>query len=84
MVISNADANRFLNGRAMVCPVSATNKGYPLQPPLDSRTKTQGVVLCDQVMVLDLSVRNAEYAEQLPVDILNEVVDIIYGMIEDC
>ena len=84
VVISNAVANKFLNGRAMVCPISSTNKGYPVQPPLDDRTKTQGVVLCDQVMVLDMSVKNAEYAEQLPTDILNEVVDIIYGMMEDC
>ena len=83
VVISNADANDFLNGRAMVCPISKTNKGFPLQPALDERTVTQGVVLCDQVMVLDLDARHAHYIEKIPVDILHEVVDIIYGMIED-
>jgi mRNA interferase MazF len=82
VVVSNATANRFLRKRAMVCPITSTDKGIPLQPRLDARTTTSGVVLCDQARVLDLEARNAEHFEQLPADILYEVVDIIYGMIE--
>jgi hypothetical protein len=37
-------------------------------------------VLCDQARILDLAARRAEYIEQLPTDILFEVIDIIYGM----
>jgi mRNA interferase MazF len=80
--VSNADAIRFLHKRAMVCPITNTDKGIPLQPRLDNRTKTKGVILCDQARILDLQARRAEYIEQLPNDILYEVVDIIYGMIE--
>jgi mRNA interferase MazF len=49
---------------------------------LDSRTITQGVILCDQVRVVDLIARKAEYIEQLPTDLLLEVVDIVYALIE--
>jgi mRNA interferase MazF len=82
LVVSNADANRFLRKRAMVCPITSTDKGIPLQPRLDERTRTEGVILCDQARVLDLQARGAEYIEQVPGDILFEAVDIIYGMIE--
>jgi mRNA interferase MazF len=82
VVTSNDDANAFLNKRAMVCPITGTDKGYPFQPALDERTVTQGVVLCDQAMFLDISARHASYIEELPKDILDEVIDILYGMIE--
>ncbi|MDR1087938.1 MAG: type II toxin-antitoxin system PemK/MazF family toxin [Coriobacteriales bacterium] len=82
VVASNGVTNAFLNGRAMVCPISNTNKGYPIQPALDGRTRTQGVILCDQAMVLDLKARKAEFVERVPDDILADVVDIIIGMVE--
>jgi mRNA interferase MazF len=49
---------------------------------LDERTNTQGVILCDQVMALDLTARHVEFIEELPKDLLFEAVDIVYGMIE--
>jgi mRNA interferase MazF len=82
VVVSNGVTNAFLNGRTMVCPITHTNKGYPIQPALDGRTKTQGVILCDQSMVLDLDARKAEFIERLPHDILADAVDIIVGMVE--
>ena len=82
VVISNSVANEFLNKRAIVCPISSTNKNYPIQPILDDSMKTKGVVLCDQVMAVDLQARHAEFIENLPNQILQEIVDIVYGMIE--
>ena len=71
-----------MKNRAIVCPITGTDKGYPIQPSLDERTKTKGVVLCDQVMTLDLKARHVKYIEKAPDDILYEIVDIVYGMIE--
>jgi mRNA interferase MazF len=82
VIVSNNATNKFLGTRAMVCPVTHTNRGIPLQPPLDARTATQGVILCDQARILDLHARKTEYIEKLPDDILAEVVDIIFGLIE--
>jgi mRNA interferase MazF len=49
---------------------------------LDQRTKTTGVVFCDQKKTLDINARNYSYIEVLPEDILFDVIDIISGFIE--
>ena len=79
LIVSNASFNKFARGVALVCPITNTDRGIPLHPKLDSRTETSGVVMTDQVKALDLTVRNAEFIEQLPTDILAEVCDIVSG-----
>ena len=82
VILTNVDDNRLLNSRAIVCPISSTNKGIPIQPALDARIKTQGVILCDQVRTVDLIACKAEYIEALPNDLLLASIDIVYGLIE--
>ncbi|MEW6697087.1 MAG: type II toxin-antitoxin system PemK/MazF family toxin [Bacillota bacterium] len=81
IVVSNTTFNRFTN-MAMVCPITNTNRAFPLHVPLDNRTTTTGVIMCEQVKVLDISARNAAFKEKAPADIIEEVVDIVYGFIE--
>jgi mRNA interferase MazF len=81
LVISNEVFNNFSN-LAIVCPITNTIKNYPFHIKLDERTKTTGVILCDQARTLDINARNYEFIEKLPDDILLEVVDIIIGFIE--
>jgi len=82
VIISNETAFRLLNTRAMVCPITGTNKGIPIQPVLDSRSKTTGVILCDQARIMDIVARRADFIEKLPKDILREVIDIVYSIFE--
>jgi len=49
---------------------------------LDARTKTTGVIMCEQLKSLDLNARNATFFERVPDDILAEVLDILRGFIE--
>lgn len=77
IVVSNTTYNNFARGVAMVCPITNTDRDVPIQPKLDSRTKTTGVIMADQVKALDLTKRNAEFIEELPYDILEEVCDIV-------
>ena len=79
VVVSNASFNKFARGVALVCPITNTDRGIALHPKLDSRTVTSGVVMTDQVKALDLTERNAEFIEKMPVDILAEVCDIVSG-----
>ena len=81
LVVSNNLFNR-ISSLTMVCPITHTDRGHPLHVRLDSRTKTDGVGLCDQVRMLDAASRRASYEEKAPADILAEVVDIIAGIIE--
>ncbi len=82
IVVSNASFNLFTGKAAMVCPITKTFRNIPIQVKLDSRTKTSGVVMCDQAKILDLEQRNAAFIEAAPEDIILEVIDIINGFIE--
>jgi mRNA interferase MazF len=81
LVVSNESFNKFSN-LAIVCPITNTDKNHPFHIQLDQRTKTTGVVLCDQTKTLDINARNYSYIEELPEDILFDVVDVISGFIE--
>jgi len=81
LIVSNNTFNSF-TGIAVVCPIINTNREIPIHVSLDDRTKTTGVVMCDQVKSLDIIMRNAEFVEGVPEDILVEVIDIIVGFVE--
>lgn len=76
LVVSNDDFNRFHNLR-FICPITNTHRNFLSHINLDDRTKTTGVILTDQVRMLDVNARGARFIEECPNDILDEVVDII-------
>ena len=78
-------SNNFFNQKAnlsIVCPITNTNNHFPLHIPLDERTKTTGVILCEHIKSLDLNSRNYQEIEELPKDILDRVIDVVYSEIE--
>lgn len=81
VVISNDFFNQKTN-LAIVCPITNTNNLFPLHIPLDSRTQTTGVILCEHLKALDLNARPCKTVEQLPKDILMNVIDIVFSEIE--
>lgn len=74
-VISNNTFNNFTS-LAIVCPITSTNKGFPLHVALDNRTIAKGVVMCEQGKALDVHARQAVFLEKVPSDIMQEVLDI--------
>ena len=66
-----------------VCPITNTNNHFPLHIPLDERTKTTGTILCEHIKALDLNSRAYQEIEELPKDILKQVIDIVYSEIEE-
>lgn len=66
----------------MVCPVTNTDRGHPFHIRLDGRTRTTGVVMCDQVRMLDLNSCRAAFEEKAPADVFLEAVDIIAGFLD--
>lgn len=78
-------SNDFFNEKArlsIVCPITNTNNHFPLHIPLDDRTKTTGVILCEHIKALDLNSRTYQEVEELPKDILEKVIDVVYSEIE--
>lgn len=81
MVISNNLFNR-VSSLTMVCPITHTDRGHPFHLRLDERTRTDGVILCDQARMLDLNSRHASFVERAPEDISSEAVDMVIGFLE--
>lgn len=78
-------SNNIFNEKAklsIVCPITNTNNHFPLHIPLDERTTTTGVILCEHIKALDLKSRTYQEIEELPKDILKQVIDIVYSEIE--
>lgn len=81
LVVSNDTFNEHCN-MVLLCPVTSTVSGFPLHVVLDSRTKTRGSILCEQIRSLDINKRGHRVLEQVPPDILKKVIDIIYAEIQ--
>ena len=81
LVVSNNLFNR-VSSLTMVCPITNTDRKHPFHVRLDGRTKSTGVVMCDQARMLDLGSRNAVFEEKAPADIIAEAVDLIMGFLE--
>ncbi len=81
IVISNDVFNKKTN-LTIVCPITNTNNRFPLHIPLDERTETTGVILCEHIKALDLNARGYRVVEPLPEDILSKVIDVVFAEIE--
>ena len=81
LVVSNNVFNEKTN-LTMVCPITNTDNKFPLHIPLDKRTKTTGVVLCEHIRTLDLNAREYKFVESIPEDILQQVCDVLITEIE--
>ena len=81
VVVSNDFFNQKTN-LAIICPITNTNNKFPLHIPLDNRTQTTGVILCEHVKALDLNARPHTVVEQLPKEILTNVINVVFSEIE--
>ena len=78
-------SNDFFNSKtnlSIVCPITNTNKPFPLHVMLDTRTKTTGVVLCEHIKAVDLESRKFTFVEKIPDDLLDRIIAITFSQIE--
>lgn len=66
LIVSNDFFNEKTN-MTIVCPITNTNNKFPLHVPLDSRTQTTGVILCEQLRSLDIEARGYHFIEMVRV-----------------
>jgi mRNA interferase MazF len=81
LVISN-NFFRDKTNLTIVCPITNTIRPFPLHVALDERTKTTGVVMCEQLKAVDLAERPHSVVETIPDDLLNEAIEIVFSEIE--
>jgi mRNA interferase MazF len=81
VVISNDVYNAKTDFR-VVCPISSTSRKYSLYVSLDSRTKTTGTVLADQIKTIDIKARPHKFVEDIPDDILDDILEIAQAIVD--
>ena len=78
LVVSNNSFGRITGYKMiMLCPITNTSKDFPLHVKLDRTSKVTGVVMCEQVKVLDVQSRNYEKFDEISEELLDEVLDIV-------
>lgn len=66
----------------MVCPITSTQRDFPLHVALDDRTSVHGDILCEQLKSLDYQSRDWKFLEPCPEDLFQRalaIVDTILG-----
>ena len=77
LVVSNEKYHNITQKRAIVCPITKTDRSYLTHIRLDSDSVIQGVVLTDQMKVVDLVSRKYDFIERASDEVVSEVLDII-------
>ena len=72
MVISDRQYNSQ-SSLLVVCPIARKERHWPFEVSLPASGLVSGVVLVDQIKVIDPAARPIQRAGQVPRDILNEV-----------
>lgn len=67
---------------AIVCPITNNRRPFPLHIRLDERTKTTGVVECEQIKSLDIKARKYRFIERAPKEILDAALEAVFSEIE--
>lgn len=83
LVVSGNNALALIKSIVMVCPISSHSRPFPTHVALaDDRTKTHGLIMCEQVKALDISARNGVFIEEAPEEIVAEVLDILHSLLD--
>lgn len=82
LIVSGNSALTLISGLAMVCPITSHSRDFPTHVALDARTKTQGLILCEQCKASDLDARNAIFIEKAPDNIAQEAIDIVHSLLD--
>ena len=81
VVISKDKYNKYTN-MAIVCPITTNTKKFPTHYELINTKKVKGSVLCEHIRSIDFNARNLSFVEKIKKEDLDEIIDIINGIIE--
>lgn len=68
-------------GLALFCPITTQVKRYPFEVTIPAGLAVSGVILADQVKILDWQARSASLSCRLPDEIVEEVLQKLLTLI---
>ena len=76
LVISNHLFNKH-TGRAIVCPITNTNRQIPFHLPLPESSSLTGFVMVEQIKSVDYAARGARFVERAPNPLVEDALSIV-------
>ncbi len=67
---------------AMVAPITSRIRGHGFEVPVKGK-KIQGVVLCQQVKMIDFSARGVQLVEKAPASVIGDALARVRAIISD-
>jgi mRNA interferase MazF len=67
---------------AMVAPITGKVRGHGFEVPLNGK-KISGVVLCQQVKMIDFTARDIQYAEKAPEDVVSYALAKVRAIVSE-
>lgn len=81
IALSNSNYNKVV-GLAIFCPITSKVKGYPFEVALPEGLPISGVILVDQVKILDWKTRDAEFIGKLDTETMERILALLEKIIE--
>ena len=81
VVISKDNYNKY-TGLAVICPITTNTKKFFTHYELINTKKVKGSVLCEHVRSIDFKARKLSFVEKISEYELEEIIDIVNGIIE--
>ena len=66
---------------ALVAPITSTVRGHGFEVKLGVGTKTQGVVLCQQVKTIDHESRGVRFIEKAPLNVIEDALARVRALV---
>ena len=73
-IVISPKAYNQISSLILICPITNKKKGWRFEVALASNMKTFGIVLSDQIRIVDCSKREAIFVESSPVELIDEVL----------
>ena len=81
LVLSSTPFNKQVM-LAMVAPITSRVRGHGFEVPLNGK-KVEGVVLCQQVKMIDFTERGVQFTEKAPETVTSEVLARVRAIISE-
>ena len=81
LVLSPAPFNKTVR-LAMVAPITSRARGHGFEVPLKGK-KVDGVVLCQQVKMIDLTERGVQFTEKAPKNVTSDALAKVRAIVSE-
>lgn len=76
--------NAFIHATSVfhVCPIIEKQKGGPLHIEIVGKQNIRGIVICEQMKLIDPSIRGCNRVDRISYDAIMDISDAIQGIFE--